>query len=99
MAKRGRQVSIDALLAELMSLDARRRQLVQQIQSAVSQLLPGSGEIPAGLTRARGRVAGAVKAVKGARKRTRKPMSAAARKAVGERMRKYWAARRKNNAA
>ena len=28
-------------------------------------------------------------------KRRRKPMSAAQRKAVGERMRKYWAARRK----
>jgi hypothetical protein len=27
--------------------------------------------------------------------RTRKPMSAAAKKAVGERMKKYWAARRK----
>ena len=29
-----------------------------------------------------------------ARKRTRKPMTAAQRKAVGERMRKYWAARK-----
>jgi len=31
----------------------------------------------------------------GARTRKRKPMTAAQRKAVGERMRKYWAARRK----
>jgi hypothetical protein len=29
-----------------------------------------------------------------ARRRTRKPMTAAQRKAVGERMRKYWAARK-----
>ena len=32
------------------------------------------------------------------RRRTRKPMTAAQRKAVGERMKKYWAARRKSAA-
>ena len=34
-----------------------------------------------------------------AKKRTRKPMTAAQKKAVGERMRKYWAARREAGAA
>jgi hypothetical protein len=99
MAKRGRPVSIDGLIAELMSLDARRQQLVQQIQSAVSGLLPGGGEMPGPFARKRAGIAKAPKAPKAARKRNRKPMSAAARKAVGERMKKYWAARRKAKAA
>lgn len=42
---------------------------------------------------------GDVVGVKKPRRTSRKPMSAAARKAVGERMRKYWAAKRKSKAA
>jgi hypothetical protein len=38
-------------------------------------------------------------AAKGAMARRRRPMSAANRKAVSERMRKYWAARRKAQAS
>jgi hypothetical protein len=47
-----------------------------------------------------GRAAGADGARTAARRRRRRsPMSAAARKAVGERMRKYWAERRKAKGA
>jgi hypothetical protein len=38
---------------------------------------------------------GAARPARRGRRRNRKPMSAAARKAVSERMRKYWAERRK----
>jgi hypothetical protein len=44
----------------------------------------------------RGRRTGVADAAKpGRRRRRRRPMSSAARKAVSERMRKYWAERRK----
>jgi hypothetical protein len=49
-------------------------------------------------TRRRGRPPGstsAVKAAGGVKRRGRKKMSAEARKAVSERMKRYWAARRK----
>jgi hypothetical protein len=78
-----------------MALDERRQELVKQIQSAVASLLPGGGEMPGPFARNAGRPASTPTASKGARKRKRTPMTAAQRKAVGERMKKYWAARRK----
>jgi hypothetical protein len=47
----------------------------------------------------KGRVGGRVAAVSGVRHRRRKPMSAAAKKAVSERMKKYWAKRRASKGA
>jgi hypothetical protein len=91
-ARRGAALRIDELNQEL-----------EAIYGAFPDLRQGSG-------RGRGRVAGKVvvnheEQVTGRTtaapvaaprtRRRRKPMTAAQRKAVGERMRKYWAARRK----
>jgi hypothetical protein len=55
-------------------------------------------EFPELFGRGRRRAAVADNAAGGRRRRRRKAMSPAARKAVSERMRKYWAARRKEKA-
>jgi len=94
MAKRRRAggVSLDGLMAELRSLDARREDILSSIQSAVATVSGGWGSSG---VRKRGRPAGAAKKTQGARKR--RGMSAAQRRAVSARMKKYWAGRRKAN--
>jgi len=88
--RRARSVSIDGLIGELKSLDIRRQQILSNIKSAVASVT--DSWTPAGPQR-RGRRPGATKATKGTRQR--RIMSAAQRRAVSARMRKYWAARRK----
>ena len=79
-----------------------------ELQNKAGQLLTALGEspLPWAAKRKPGRPPGSTKAAgaaaaasAGATKRKRSKMSAAQRKAVGERMRKYWAARRKAEAA
>ena len=80
LAKRGAEVRARFLVDELQLLFSA----FPHLQDAFSRDdLPVSFLLKVGAEQAAG---------KGARRR--KPMSAAARKAVGERMRKYWAARR-----
>jgi hypothetical protein len=90
MAKRRRAsgVSLDGLMAELKSLDVRRQEILSNIQGAVASVTGGWTSSSA---QRRGRRAGA----KTAKARKPRGMSAAQRKAVSARMKKYWAARRK----
>ncbi len=78
-----------ARLGALARLDQLRRE-----EAAIRAAFPDlfSGRAAAG---ARGRKAARADAAAGARRRARPKMSSAARKAVSERMRKYWADRRK----
>jgi hypothetical protein len=96
MAKRRgrprRLLSLDGLVAELKQLDMQRQAVISQKRQATEKLLSGESPFPWG----RGKAAGAGTA-KQTRRRGRK-MSAAARKAVGARMKKYWAERRKAQA-
>src|SRR5690242_718633 len=97
MAKRrGRAVSIDGLLSTLKNLDKQREQVTARLKSALSTALSGVPSPFSPLSAAtslRGRHART-----GQTKRTRKRrgMSAAQRKAVSARMKKYWAERRKS---
>ncbi len=79
-----------------------RLQELQQEINEIRRAFPGLGAQPRGRGRARRTAASARTAVgrsarsEQPRKRTRKPLTAAQRKAIGERMTKYWAARRKS---
>lgn len=85
----------------LLGAEARARQLtdeLEQIYQAFPELRRGTagrGRRAAGARTAR--VSAGAAAAGGARRR-RKPMTAAQKKAVSERMRKYWAERRKAKA-
>jgi hypothetical protein len=79
-----------------------------QLRDTANQLLRDltGGTAPTAATRSRGRrgrrkttAPRASAGTTGGRRTGRRPMSAAARKAVSQRMRKYWAARRKEKAA
>lgn len=86
----------DAIMArEKAAMDAR---VSEQVRALVSSLDAGTGEMTYR------RLERAVNADKVAvptpqKRRRRKPMSAAQKKAVGERMKKYWAERRKQKEA
>lgn len=71
----------------LKELQAEREKIDSQI-AAIERVLVTDSRGPGGRAR---------RPAKG-RKRTRKPMSAAARKAVGRRMKAYWAKRREQAA-
>src|SRR5688572_29791598 len=91
MAKRrARTTSVDTLIAELRTLDARRKVVTGQIQQAISSLMGGENPFPWAPTARRGRPAGSKNKTKGARKGRRK-MSAAARKAISDAQKKRWA--------
>jgi hypothetical protein len=99
--KRGgprKTASLDALVAELRQLDERRMAVVGQIRDATNRLLSGENPFPWGAGRN-------VKAssdggmVSSGRKRKRREMSAAQRRVVSARMKKYWAERRKAQGA
>ena len=91
MAKRrGRAVSIDGLVERLSALDRERIAIQQRIASALRALGVPSPFSPLSASPRRGRATGKAKGT-----RKRRKMSADARKAVGERMKKYWAERRK----
>ena len=65
----------------------------------LTQLTGGGASMPAAVRRGRrGRPPGSTNKDGRSRKKRRSQMSAAQRKAVGERMKKYWAARRKAEA-
>jgi hypothetical protein len=86
---------------------AQRREVTKQLtelRDKATQLLErigGDAPFPIGRRRSPGRPRKAavpsadMPAAGTTKSRTRKPMSAAARKAVGERMRKYWAGRKR----
>jgi len=95
MAKRrGRALSIDGMMAELSLIDAKRKELVASIRSAVSALVDGAPS-PLSTGRRKGRPSATRKtAGVSARRGSRRKMSAAQRRAVSQRMKKYWAARR-----
>ncbi len=80
LAKRGAEVRARFLAEELKLLFAAFPHLADAFDP---DELPISFLLKAGAERQVGR-----------RSRTRKPMSAAARKAVGDRMKRYWAARK-----
>jgi len=85
--------SIESLVAELRRLDQRRLELAGQLRQAAERLVSGDQGAPA---TARGiDVSGMETRSGGTRKR--RGMTPAQRKAVGERMKKYWAARRKTD--
>ena len=97
MAKRrgrpARTFSIDGLLSTLADLDKQRQVITAQIKTTLESALSGVPSPFSPATR-RGRPPG-VKNVAATGGRKRRKMSAAQRKAVGQRMRKYWAERRK----
>jgi hypothetical protein len=99
--KRGRPhkiASLDALVAELRQLDEQRMAVVGHIRDATNRLLSGENPFPWGAGRN-------VKAssdggmVSSGRKRKRRKMSAAQKRVVSARMKKYWADRRKARSA
>lgn len=95
---------VESYNAERQQLSSSLREIIGQANRLLSQLgedveaptgVRRRGR-PAGGGRKRGKPAEAAKgSLKGAKKRTRKPMTAAQKKAVGLRMKKYWAERRK----
>lgn len=83
----------DAIVArEKAAMDAR---VSEQFSALVSSLDARRGEMT---YRRLQRASMAERAKAPAKRRKRKPMSAAQKKAVGERMKKYWAERRKAKA-
>ena len=92
-------------LRQLARLGAERRlEELQREQAAIRAAFPELGAAQSGRGRRRGRPAAAAAtadaSTQGAaakRRRRRKPMTAAQKRAVSERMKKYWAARRKAN--
>ena len=84
----------DAIIArEKAAMDAR---VSEQVRALVSTLDSGNGEFTYRRLERAAKEQGVAKAP--AKRRKRKPMSPAARKAVGERMKRYWAERRKQKA-
>jgi hypothetical protein len=83
------------LVQQLRSERAVLQQQVNKLTQAIDAL-DGSGTRRRG---GRGRTVGGTRQVAGAMRRRRRPMSAAARRAVSLRMKKYWAARRKAESA
>lgn len=84
MAKRrGRPVSLDGLMAELRFLDAKRKQLVANIQDVVSSVV-GAGAVPARRVRSVG-------STKAASPRKRRRMSATARAKIAAAQKARWA--------
>jgi hypothetical protein len=82
-----RRSSIEAVVRERRRLEAKERSLIANLNASLKsmgfQIAPAnSGSGPGGLKRRQ------------ASARRRKPMSAEARKAVGRRMKAYWAKRR-----
>ena len=97
MAKRKRSVSLDGLVAELSTLDARRKVVVNQLTAAVRSLggAVSGVALPFSQAARRGRPVGKQTTKRqGGRKRK---MSAAARKRISEAQKKRWAAQ--NSAA
>ncbi len=89
------------MVARLAQLNREREDLERRLTSAIGALgLPLVGSLVPGRRGKRAdeslRYHATAPAPRGARKR--RGMSAAQRKAVGERMRKYWAERRKQSA-
>src|SRR5947207_10001053 len=94
MAKRrGRQVSLDGLVKRLSDLDKERQAIQTRIVNAIKSLgVPSPFSwLPASTATRRGLRPVGTKA-KATRKRRK--MSAAQKRAVSRRMKKYWAARR-----
>lgn len=84
--------TLDRIIEAATRLKALRAEIAK-----IEAQFPGLAGLEGGAVR-RGRPAGTAK--KGApTRRKRKPMTAAQKKAVGERMKKYWAARRKAKAS
>jgi hypothetical protein len=86
-------------IRRLAELGAERRlQELRKEEAAIRAAFPDLGAAPAARgRRGRPRKADTETARKAAATRRRPKMSAAARRAVSERMKKYWAARRKAN--
>ena len=97
MAKRrGRAISLDGLVARLSELDKERQAITDRLRTALGSLgLPSPFSTRSSALRRRHSTG---RNVKSQRPRKRRTMSAAQRKAVSQRMRKYWAARRKEAA-
>ena len=82
-------------LRRLARLGAERRlEELQQEEAAIRAAFPDLGGAPRG-ARARGRSAGVTRSQTVVKAKRRYSMSAAQKRAVSERMKKYWAARRK----
>jgi hypothetical protein len=85
-------MSFQELISDLRRAESQLVQQLGGIRNAISSLEMGGAVSPAIPPAKRATVNGATPT------RKRRTMSAAARKAVGLRMRKYWAARRKTRA-
>jgi len=81
------------MMAELSQIDAKRKELVASIRSAVSALVDGMPS-PLSAGRRKGRQSATRKTVGVGSRRGSRKMSASQRRAVSQRMKKYWAARR-----
>lgn len=79
------------IISDLRKQERRLAALLAGIRAAISSLEFGGGGVPALAVLKPSRLARRV----AKKRRARKKMSAAARKAVSQRMKKYWAARRK----
>jgi hypothetical protein len=87
------------VLQRLARLGAQRRlEELKQEEAAIRAAFPGLGAAPPGRGRGRrraGTAAGADDSAPPTKRAARYKMSAAQKRAVSERMKKYWAARRK----
>ena len=96
MAKRKRTFSLDRLVAELSTLDGRRKTLISQLNAALRSLGRGAGAVaaPFSATARRSRAAGSRSVKRKGRKRT---ISAAGRKKISDAQKKRWAAQKAGN--
>ena len=76
------------------ALTAKQAQ-IKKLQRDIDALMRAAGILAGGEVKAKAKTKAKAKAAQPKAKRTRKTMSAAARKAVSKRMKAYWAKRRK----
>ena len=76
------------------ALTAKQAQ-IKKLQRDIDALMRAAGILAGGKVKAKAKTKAKAKAAQPKAKRTRKTMSAAARKAVSKRMKAYWAKRRK----
>lgn len=98
MAKRGRQASVDKLLAKLRDLDNQRRAVMEGIKAAVAHVLEADAPVARKTKRrtptlAQDGIQTSGSVVYEVRKRA--PMSAAARAKIAAAQRKRWAKQKK----
>ena len=82
-------------MKEITKALAAKQGQIKKLQRDIDALMRAAGILAGGEVKAKAKTKAKAKAAQPKAKRTRKTMSAAAKKAVSKRMKAYWAKRRK----